>query len=73
MPVRTVFSFARGTASGGVVRIKRLTGCSAACAAAVVNTLSNADLGKSKELSLRLNDLDVSLDQINLSRKTFSP
>lgn len=62
MPVRTVSFFARGTESGGVVRIKRSTGYSAECAAAVVNTLSNADRGRSKGLSLRLNDLNVSLD-----------
>jgi hypothetical protein len=62
MPVRTAFSFARGTVSGGVVRTKRSTGCSAAYAAAVVNTSSNADRGRSKGLSLRLNYLDVSLD-----------
>jgi hypothetical protein len=62
MPVRTVSFFARGTESGGVVRTKRSTVCSAACAAAVVNTLSNADRGRSKGLSLRLNHLDVSLD-----------
>jgi hypothetical protein len=62
MRVRTVSSFARGTESGGVVRTKRSTVCSAAYAAAVVNTSSNADRGRSKGLSLRLNDLNVSLN-----------
>ena len=62
MLVRTVFSFARGTVSGGVVRTKRSTVCSAACAAAGVNTSSNVDRGRSKGLSLRLNDLNVSLN-----------
>jgi hypothetical protein len=62
MRVRTVSSFARGTESGGVGRTKRSMDCSAACAAALANTLSNADRGKSKALLLRLNHLNVSLD-----------